>query len=247
MELLQADRDGLADRLRLGWILTTPEALALVPEHDRQQIAALDPTGRPFEPDRLRVTLASRIAALQSLGVPGLLQRFAAGETIAATDPAIVALHATATAHRGQLAAAAGVSPAKLATGTLRALLQAIGWRLEKVGRIHARGADRGAYTYRAQRLALPEGVDAQALAEVWLTHLRQPLAGRTGGAFSSPIEVLHRGEKSATSDHGPPRSGRIPWPLAAVVSIPWAAGPPAPARGRPMGFCRGSMELVAG
>ena len=247
LELLQADRDGLADRLRLGWILTTPEALALVPEHDRQQIAALDPAGRPFEPDRLRVTLASQVAALQSLGVPGLLQRFAAGETIAATDPAIVALHATATAHRGQLAAAAGVSPAKLATGTLRALLQAIGWRLEKAGRIHARGADRGAYTYRAQRLALPEGVDAQALAEVWLAQLRQPLADRRTGAFSPPIEVLHRGEKSATSDHGPPRSGRIPWPLAAVVSIPWAAGPPAPARGRPMGFCRGSVELAAG
>ncbi len=247
LELLQADRDGLADCLRLGWILTTPEALALVPEHDWQQIAALDPAGRPFEPDRPRVTLASRVVALQSLGVPGLLQRFAAGETIAATDPAIVALHATATAHRGQLAAAAGVSPAKLATGTLRALLQAIGWRLEKAGRIHARGADRGAYTYRAQRLALPEGVEAQALAEVWMTQLRQPLADRRAGAFSSPIEVLHRGEKSATSDHGPPRSGRIPWPLAAVVSIPWAAGPPAAARGRPMGFCRGSMELAAG
>ncbi len=70
LELLQADRDGLADPLRLGWILTTPEALALVPEHDSQQIAALDPAGRPFEPDRLRVTLGSRIAALwASVGV----------------------------------------------------------------------------------------------------------------------------------------------------------------------------------
>jgi hypothetical protein len=247
LELLEADRDGLRDRLRLGWLLTCPEALALIPAHDRAAIAALDRTGRPFAPDRLRVALAPRVAALQALGVPALLERFAGGEVIAATDPAIVALNANATAHRGQLAAAAGVSPAKLATGTLRALLQAIGWRLEKAGRIHARGTDRGAYTYRAQRLALPEGVDAEALAEVWLAQLRQPLADRPGGAFSSPIEILHRGEKSATSDHGPPRSGRIPWPLAAVVAIPWAAGPPAPARGRPSGFCQSCTELVAG
>ncbi len=73
---------------------------------------------------------------------------------IAATDPAIVALHANATAHRGQLAAAAGVSPAKLATGTLRALLQAIGWRLERAGRIKARGGNRDAYAYTARRKA---------------------------------------------------------------------------------------------
>jgi hypothetical protein len=44
--LLLADRDGLADRLRLGWILTTPEALTLIPSHDRQQLAALDADGR---------------------------------------------------------------------------------------------------------------------------------------------------------------------------------------------------------
>ena len=28
LELLEADRDGLRDQLRLGWLLTTPEALA---------------------------------------------------------------------------------------------------------------------------------------------------------------------------------------------------------------------------
>jgi hypothetical protein len=86
------------------------------------------------------VALAPRVAALQALAVPALLERFAAGETIAATDPAVVALHATATAHRAQLAAAAGVSPGVKATGTLRALLAAVGWRLERAGRAKARG-----------------------------------------------------------------------------------------------------------
>jgi hypothetical protein len=35
------------------------------------------------------------------------------------------------------------------------------------------------------------------------------------------------------------------PWPLAAVVPIPWAAGPPHPSRGRPNGFGRASAELL--
>ena len=118
-----------------------------------------------------------RVVALQALGLPQLLERFAAGETIAATDPAVVALHINATAHRGQLAQAAGVSPGKLATGTLRALLEACGWRLEQAGRIKARGTDRDAYTYRAQRVALPEGVDAKDLEAVWLAELTAPVA----------------------------------------------------------------------
>jgi hypothetical protein len=48
---------------------------------------------------------------------------------IASTDPAVMALHVNATAHRGQLAQAAGLSPAALPTGTLRAVLA--GLRLE--------------------------------------------------------------------------------------------------------------------
>jgi uncharacterized protein YgfB (UPF0149 family) len=164
-QLLEADRERMADRLRLGWLLTTPEALDLVPDRDRYRIAALDAQGRPFAPDRLRVSLGQRIAALQTLGLPQLLQRFAAGEVIAATDPAVLAVHTTATTHRGQLAAAADVTPAKLPTGTLRALLRAVGWELVSDGRIKARGGGRDGYTYRAQRVALPEGVEAQALA----------------------------------------------------------------------------------
>ncbi|MFM9102279.1 MAG: hypothetical protein ACKOPS_13510, partial [Cyanobium sp.] len=147
LELLEAAADGLPDRLRLGWLLTCPEALALVPRHDWLAINRLDPAGQPFAPDRLRVALAPEVAALQALGIPALLERFAGGETIAANDPAVIALHTAATAHHGQLLQAAWVSPAALPTGTLRALLAAIGWRLEQAGRIMARGAERDAYT----------------------------------------------------------------------------------------------------
>lgn len=234
-ELLEADRDGLADRLRLGWLLTTPEAMELIPHHDQQRLAALAPGARPFAPDRLRVALAPKLAALQALGLPALLQRFAAGETIASTDPAVVELHATATAHRSQLAAAAGYGPAALPTGTLRALLRAVGWELQKAGRVKARGAERDAYTYRAQRVALPAGVDSDAIAAAWLEALRRPPV--PPGAKTPPIEKPCRGEKSPSAPPGPPPPPRISWPPAPVVPIPWAAGPPKPPRSAPQGF----------
>jgi hypothetical protein len=225
LELLEADRDGLRDQLRLGWLLATPEALALVAAHDQAVIAALDPTGRPFAPDRLRVAIGQQISALQALGLPQLLERFAAGETIAATDAAVLALHVNATAHRGQLAQAAGLSPAALPTGTLRALLAACGWRLEQAGRIKARGAGRDAYTYRAHRLALPAGVDAAALAAAWIAELGAPIAG----AKSSPIGILCRGEKSPTP--APPPQPPPSWRhlQARAVAIPWGSAPPPP------------------
>jgi len=226
LELLEADRDGLADRLQLGWLLTTPEAAALVPERDAAAVAALDQAGRPFAPDRLRVALAPRLAALQALGVPELLERFAAGETIAATDPAVIAMHATATAHRGQLAAAAGLSPRKLPTGTLRALLQACGWELVSAGRIKARGDGRDAYTYRAERVALPEGVEAQALAARWLADLQD--AARKAGAKTPPTDKPCRGEKSPTAPQHPPRPPLWRQLAARAVAIPWLARPPA-------------------
>lgn len=243
-ELLEADRDGLAERLRLGWLLTTPEAMALIPGHDQQRIAALAPGAQPFAPDRLRVALAPRVAALQALGVPRLLERLAGGETIAATDPAVLQLHTLATAHRGQLLTALGVSPRKLPSGTLRALLEAIGWKLEKAGRIKARGGERDAYTYRAQRLALPAGVDPEALAAAWLEALRRPPV--PAGAKTPPIQNPYRGKKSPTPPPGPPPPPRISWPAAAVVPIPWAAGPPPPPRSAPQGFGRPCRRAAA-
>jgi hypothetical protein len=236
LALLEADRDKLADRLRLGWLLTTPEAFALVPEHDRQQIAALDPDGMPFEPDRQRVALGSPLGAMVALGLPRLLERFAAGETIAATDPAVLELHALATTHRRQLRAAAGVSPGKIPTATLRAFLRAVGWRLEVAGRHHSRTqGQRGVYLYKAQRQALPEGVDPQALAAVWLEGLRNP--ARSTGAKNAPIGIFCRGEKSATAPHPPPRLASVLWSRVAVPSIPWFPCQAPPPRIRPAGF----------
>jgi hypothetical protein len=231
LQLLETDRDGLRDRLRLGWLLTTPDALALIPAHDAAAVAALDRTGRPFAPDRLRVALAPRVAALQALGLPQLLERFAGGETIAATDPAVIALHATATAHRRQLAAAAGLSPRKLASGTLRALLEACGWQLVSAGRIKTRGEGRDAYAYRAQRLALPKGVEAQSLAAAWLAELEGP----TAGAKTPPTKKPCRGEKSPTPPPSGPPPHRHRWPLALVPLIPWAAAPPPPRSAAPV------------
>ncbi|MFN7677882.1 MAG: hypothetical protein ACK5QW_04710, partial [Cyanobacteriota bacterium] len=229
LELLKADRDGLADRLRLGWILTTPEALALVPDHDWLSIARLDSRGRPFAPDRLSETLAPKVAVLQALGIPALLERFAKGETIAATDPALQALHATATAHRHQLKASLKVSPGELPTGTLRKLLRAIGWELDQVGRIKARtDGGRDVYTYTAEREALPQEVDPEVLAGLWLAELR------SGGAKTDPIQTFHRVEKSPNHPPRPLASPLRRWPLAPAVVIPWPSGPP---RTRSRGF----------
>jgi hypothetical protein len=243
LEMLEADRDGLVDRLRLGWLLTTPEAMALIPGHDQQRLAALDADGRPFAPDRLRVALAPKLAALQALGLPQLLGRFAAGETIAATDPDLIALHSHAIAHRRELAAATRLSPAAKPTGTLRALLKAVGWKLQKVGRIKARGSERDAYTYRAERVALPAGVDALALAAAWLEALRRPVP--PAGAKKTHIEKSCMGQKSPSPAHAPPPRPPLRWPLAAVVPIPWAAGPPPPGRSHSRGFGRAPAELL--
>ena len=229
LELLDADREELADRLRLGWILSTLEALALVPRHDWLSIARLDSRGRPFGPDRLRETLAPKVAALQALGLPRLLERFAGGELISAADPALVALHTTATACRRELAAAVGVSPGKLPSGTLRNLLRAIGWKLQRGGRLKTRTEEeRDAYTYSAAPIALPEGVSGEALAAQWLEELRE------GGAKNAPTEKPYRGEKSPNHPPHPSPPLLKRWPLAPAVAVPWPSGPPRP---RPRGF----------
>ena len=242
LELLEADRDKLDKSLQRGWLLTTPEAVALIPGHDQQRLAALDADGRPFAPDRPRVTFAPQVAALQALGLPQLLGRFAAGETIAATDPDLIALHSHAIAYKRDLAAATLPTPAAKPTGTLRAMLTAVGWKLQPAGRIKTREGGRDTYTYRAERVALPEGVDALALAAAWLEALRRPAPPT--GAKSPHIENLVWGKKAPAPPHAPPRPP-LRWPLAAVVSIPWAAGPPPPGCGHPRGFGRGPAELL--
>ena len=242
-QLLEADREGLRDRLQLGWLLRTPQALELVPDRDWQAIAALDPEGQPFAPDRLRVTIGSRLAALAGLGVPQLLERFQRGDVIASTDPALAALHATATAHRGQLIAAANVSPGKLPSGTLRALLEACGWQLQKAGRIKARGDGRDAYTYTATPVALPQGVELEALAATWLAELQEetrPAEG-TGAFFTKNKNRTWQKKPHAT----PQRPATPSPPLAAspCASDSLGIGAPAPSI-RCSRLCRLSSPL---
>jgi hypothetical protein len=119
------------------------------------------------------------------------------------------------------------VSPGAKASGTLRALLHACGWELERAGRIKARGAERDALTYTAQRLALPEGLAAEALAAAWLAELQAAAATAPTGALSPPIEDSCRGEKCPTRSPSGPPPPRLR--LAPVLPIPWGSAPPPP------------------
>jgi hypothetical protein len=223
LELLSADEDRPTDRMRFAWFLSCPEALAAIPAHDWLAVERLDPEHRrPFAPDRVRVTLAQKVAVLQDLGVGALLERFGRGEVIAATDPAVLALHATATTHSKAVVAHLGVKPGEKATGTLRTLLRAVGWELKRAGRIKARtGGKRDVCTYSAAPLALPEGVSWEALTGKWLAELRE------GGAKTDLMKKPRRGE---TCPNHPPRPSPPPltrFLLAPAVPIPWPAGPP--------------------
>jgi hypothetical protein len=223
--LFKAEDDGIRRKLREGWILTTPEALALVPAHDHRATAALDANGQPFAPDRLKVTLSQRIAAYVALGLPELLERFSKGEQIASNDRAIDALQTTACAHGGQVVACLGLSPGAYATGTLRDLLEAVGWKLTQAGRIHARGASRGAYTYTAAPLPLPSGVSAEALAAVFLAELQAGTAGANSGHTENPPMA----GISATLRPPPPPSPLWALVVARARPIPRGFGSPPP------------------
>lgn len=205
LELLDADRSSTREQLKTAYLLATPEALALVPDGDAAKIAALDPIEQqPFAPDRLRVTLGAKLMALRALGLPALLKRLEQGETICATDPAVLRLHATATAHKRQLIAATGISPGKKASGTLRALLNACGWTLKSNGRVNSRGDDRGAYLYEAAPMLVPDGVDKIQLQAAFLAELKATSAGAKNAPIEKPI-----GTKKAPPLPPPPHRSR--------------------------------------
>jgi hypothetical protein len=230
LELLEADRSSTREQLKTAYLLATPEALALVPDCDAAKIAALDPTEhQPFAPDRLRVTLGAKLTALRSLGLPALLKRLGQGETIRATDPAVLRLHATATAHKRQLIAATGISPGKKASGTLRALLNACGWALKSNGRVNSRGTDRDAYLYEAAPMPVPDGVDKIQLQAAFLAELKATSAGAKNAPIEKPI-----GTKKAPPPHrsrgfasNPARRTATPLKTAANCSKKSVQSPP--------------------
>lgn len=170
-ELLEADRQGLARRLRLRWLLQTPDRRELAAAHDRRRAAQLAPNGRGWAPDLVRELLGHKLAAAESLGLAGWLG--GAGEWIAATDPRLLQLQAIATAHAGTMRAALGVAPGKRASGTLRALAGLIGCRLE--AQRHRCGGGRQTWRYRLVPEPLPAGVDPARLEVAWRDQLTRP------------------------------------------------------------------------
>jgi len=67
------------------------------------------------------------------------------------------------------------------------------------------------------------------------------PLLGLCAAAPGIPGPVAEKYRRSCRPLPRPP----LRWPLAAVVSIPWAAGPPPPGRGHSKGFGRAPAELL--
>jgi len=207
--ILDADRDGLREKLRLGWILTNPTASTLVPLHDWLQLQAIADGEEAFAPDQLCIALRHKLSALQALQIPELLERFAAGETIAANDPAVELLHERACQYRPQVIAALGISPGKLVTGTLRNFLDAVGWKLTQTGRIKARGEarDKGLYQAAPIREIGGQSLDMEELRRIWLQELQ------TGpGAKINHMEKFYMVEKGPTPGESlPPCSASIP------------------------------------
>ena len=169
-ELLEADRDGLSQRLRFRWILQTPDARQLAASHDHQRRQQLTHNGSTWAPDLVRELLGHRIAAADAIGLPGWLER---GEWFDATDPQLQRLQAHASAHASDLRAALGVSPGARAAGTLRALLRLTGHRLE-ARRCRCGGGQRG-WQYRIEPEPLPAGADPLQLQAAWADQLRNP------------------------------------------------------------------------
>ena len=168
--IIEAHREGLSRRARMGWILRNLEGRQLVAKHDHAVARALAPNRRHWAPDLCRETIGPKVTAAEALGLPSWLER---GEWFTATDAQLLELQATATAHGGGLLQVLGVGPGKRATTTLRALLALAGHRLE--AKRNREDGDR-AWRYRVVPEALPDGVDPGQLVMAWRDQLAQPL-----------------------------------------------------------------------
>lgn len=194
-EVQRAESKGLRNQLRLGWLLMDDSARQLLANHDCHQLEQLDTEQhQPFSPDRLRVTLAPKVAVLRTFKLHKLIERFQRGEHIPADDIAIQQLHSTALAHADKITSALGITAGKLPTSTLRRLLAACGWSLIEAGRIKQRGNKRDLYKYTAKPIDLPDGIDYDQLIQLFREQLeRLP----DTGAKSFPIHRVNREQKS--------------------------------------------------
>jgi hypothetical protein len=177
--LLEADRDGLAGRLRFGWMLQTTEGRKRATAHDRKRAQELAPNGKGWAPDLVRELLAHKLAAADALGLPQWLRET---EWIPSDDPRFLALQALATAHASSLRANLGLSPGKRSSGTLRALLRLTGHRLE--ARRERFGGGFRRWAYRVIPEPLPDGICREQLEQAWAEQLADP----SGGGHFSPL-----------------------------------------------------------
>jgi hypothetical protein len=179
--ILEADREGLSRRARMGWILGSLEARQLVAKHDQATAATLAPDGRAWAPDLCRETIGPKITAADALGLPAWLARSDGSDGsepaawFTAADPTLLQLQATATAHGASLRQVLGVSPGKRGITTLRQLLALAGHRLE-AKRSRADGAR--AWRYRVVAEALPDGADPARLLAAWRDQLGRSAGG---------------------------------------------------------------------
>lgn len=171
-DILEAHDQGMPRRVVFSWAVTDPAAAPLVAAHDRHRAREMAPDGRPWAPDLCADLMGPAVAVAQSLGLPAWLQRGQAGEWFTADDPALLELHATATAHGAALTQTLGLRPGKNATTVLRQLLTLAGHRLES--RQIRSGPDRGRWSYRVAPAPLPNGTTAAQLVTAWQEALRR-------------------------------------------------------------------------
>jgi hypothetical protein len=194
--------------------------LVLCPPHDSYKLKKLDLLElQPFSPDRLRVTYAPKVAVLRTLKVHKLIERFQNGDSIAADDPLLQEIHASVQIHEEAITTAIGVTAGKKPTCTARRLLAACGWQLREAGRVKSRGAQRDMYLYKADQVAIPDGIDYAALVKQFKKDLAAPSGG---GAKTFPIHRCIGSKKAPTAE-------AIPHASPPLSSVGCSLSPSAP------------------
>jgi hypothetical protein len=170
-ELLEADRERRSQRGRFGWILRTLEARPLLARRDRVIAAALAPAGRGWAPDLARELLGPKVTVADALDLGDWLER---RDWFTAADADLITLQTRCLSSPGPLRQLLGVSPAKRAITTLKALLALAGYRLEAQ---RCRVDGERAWRYRVGREPLPLGASEAQLEAAWREQLEAPAA----------------------------------------------------------------------
>ena len=205
-ELLEADRERRSQRGRFGWILRTLEARPLLARRDRVIAAALAPGGRGWAPDLARELLGPKVAVADALDLGDWLER---RDWFTAADADLITLQTRCLSSPGPLRQLLGVSPAKRAITTLKALLALAGYRLEAQ---RCRVDGERAWRYRVGPEPLPLGASEARLETAWREQLEAPAAagcpknrptdkGGTLGQLAAASEITGGGGILSSTD----------------------------------------------